>query len=45
LRLPFRICRLQSDGDFHFAEALPTIDEAKTRIRELGEVRAGRVCQ
>ena len=35
--LPFRIYKVQSDGDLHFIEALPTLDEAKTRVRELGE--------
>ena len=35
--LPFRIFKLQNDGHLHFIEALPTLDEAKTLVRELGE--------
>jgi hypothetical protein len=32
---------VQNDGDLHFIEALPTLDEAKTRVRELGEAWPG----
>ena len=39
--VPFRISKVQSDGDLHFIEALPTLDEAKIRVRELGEVWPG----
>jgi hypothetical protein len=39
--LPFRIYKVQNDGGLHFIEALPTLDEAKTRIRELGNVWPG----
>jgi hypothetical protein len=39
--LPFRIFRVQNDGDLHFIEALATLDEAKTRVRELGDVWPG----
>jgi hypothetical protein len=35
--LPFRISRLQSDGDLHFVEAVQTFDDAKERVSELGE--------
>jgi hypothetical protein len=41
MRLPFRVFKVQSDGDLHFIEALQTLDEAKTRVRELGEVWPG----
>jgi hypothetical protein len=41
LRLPFRIFTVQNDGHLHFVEALPTLDEAKTRVRELGEAWPG----
>jgi hypothetical protein len=41
LRQPFRIYKVQSDGDLHFIEALPTLEEAKTRVIELGEVWPG----
>jgi hypothetical protein len=37
LRLPFRIFKLQSDGDLHFVEAMQTFHDAKGRVRELGE--------
>src|SRR5258707_9004668 len=40
-RLPFCIFRLQGDGNLHFVEALPTLDEAKARVRELGEIWPG----
>ena len=38
---PFRIYKLQSDGSLHFVEALPTLDQAKTQVRELGELWPG----
>ena len=41
MRLPFCIFKLQGDGSLHFAEALATFDEAKTRVREIGEVWPG----
>ena len=34
---PFRIFTVQIDGHLHFVEAVSTLDEAKTRVRELGE--------
>lgn len=39
--LSFRICKVQSDGDLHFVEAMQTFDDARTRVRELGEVWPG----
>ena len=39
--LPFRVYKVQNDGDLHFIEALTTLDEAKTRVREIGEVWPG----
>ena len=39
--LSFRVYKVQNDGDLHFIEALPTLDEAKARVRELGEVWPG----
>ena len=41
MRLPFCIFKLQGDGSLHFVEALPTLDQAKTRVRELGELWPG----
>ena len=41
MRLPFCIFKPQGDGSLHFVEALPTLDDAKTRIRELGELWPG----
>ena len=41
MRLPFCIFKLQGDGSLHFVEALPTLDDAKTRVRELGELWPG----
>ena len=38
---PFRIYKVQSDGDLHFVEAIQTFDRAKGRVRELGEVWPG----
>src|SRR5260370_26439920 len=41
MRLPFCIFKLQGDGSLHFVEALATFDEAKTRVREIGELWPG----
>jgi hypothetical protein len=41
LHSPFRTFKVQTDGDLHFTEALPTLNEAKIRVRELGEVWPG----
>src|SRR5260221_14251309 len=41
LRLPFCIFKLQGDGSLHFVEALPTLDDATARVRELGEIWPG----
>jgi hypothetical protein len=40
--LPFRIYKVQSDGDLHFIEAAQTFDEAKIRVRELGKLWRGK---
>jgi hypothetical protein len=32
---------VQSDGDFHFVEAMQTFDDAKVRVREIGELWPG----
>jgi hypothetical protein len=40
-RLPFRVYEAQNDGNLHSIEALPTLDDAKTPVRELGEVWQG----
>jgi hypothetical protein len=37
MRQPFRIFKLQSDGDLHFVAAVQTFDEAKERVRGIGE--------
>ena len=39
--MPFRIFKVQSDGDLHFVEAFQTFGDAKACVRELGEVRPG----
>jgi hypothetical protein len=41
LRLPFRIFKLQSDGELHFVDALQSFHDAKARVRKLGEVWPG----
>ena len=41
LRLPFRIYKVQSDGDLHFVEATQTFDDARVRVRELGKLWPG----
>jgi hypothetical protein len=41
LRLPFRIYKVQSDGDLHFVEGVQTFDEAKDHVRGLGELWPG----
>src|SRR5258708_14038191 len=41
MRLPFCIFKLQGDGNLHFVEALATFDDAKTRVREIGELWPG----
>jgi hypothetical protein len=32
---------LQGDGSLHFVEALPTFDDARVRVRELGGLWPG----
>ncbi len=39
--LPFRIYKVQNDGGLHFVEAMQTFDDAKERVRELGEIWPG----
>jgi hypothetical protein len=39
--LPLRIYKVQSDGGFHFVEAMQTFGDAKERERELGEIWPG----
>jgi len=41
VRPPFRIYKVQGDGGLHFVEALHTFDDAKERVRELGEIWPG----
>jgi len=41
LRLPFFIYRVQEDGELHFVVAVQTLDDAKARVRELGETWPG----
>ncbi len=41
MRLPFRIYKVQNDGGLHFVEAMQTFDDAKERVRGLGEVWPG----
>jgi len=37
-RWPLCIYKVQSDGGLHFVEGMQTFDEARERVRELGEV-------
>ena len=37
MRLPFRIFKVQSDGNLHFVEAVETFDDATALVAELGE--------
>jgi hypothetical protein len=39
--VPFRIFKLQIDGHLHFVEAIQSFDNARERVRELGEVWPG----
>ena len=39
---PFRIYKVQSDGDLHFVEATQTFDDARERVRELGKLWPGK---
>ena len=41
MRPPFRIFKVQSDGDLQFVEAVQTYGEAKQRVGGLGEVWPG----
>ena len=35
--MPFRIYKVQDDGDLHFIRVAQTLDDAKERVLELGE--------
>jgi len=39
--LAFRIYKVQSDGDLHFAEVVQNFDDATVRVRELGKLWPG----
>ncbi len=41
MRPPFRIYKVQSDGDLHFVQAMQTFDDAKVRVREIGKLWPG----
>jgi len=41
LRLPVCIFKLRSDRSLHFVEAVQTLDDAKARVQELGELWPG----
>jgi hypothetical protein len=41
LRPPFRIYKVQNDGDLHFVEAVQTFNGATAVVRELGEMWPG----
>jgi hypothetical protein len=41
VRLPFFIYTVQGDGELHFVVAVQTLDDAKERVRELGETWPG----
>ena len=38
---PFRIFKVQNDGELHFVEAVQAFEDAKGRVRELGNVWPG----
>jgi hypothetical protein len=42
VRPPFRIYKVQSDGNPHFVEEIQTLDGAEARVRELGKVWPGK---
>ena len=42
LRLPFRVYKMQGDGDLHFVKAVQTFDHATALVRELGELWPGK---
>jgi hypothetical protein len=37
----FRIFKVQNDGHLHFVEAVHAFDDAKRRVREIGDVWPG----
>jgi hypothetical protein len=39
--LPFRIYKVQNDGDLHFVEAVQSFNDATAVVRELGEMWTG----
>jgi hypothetical protein len=41
MRRAFRIYKVPSDRGLHFVKAKQTIDDAKARVRELGDVWPG----
>ena len=41
LRLPFCIFKLRSDRSVHLVEAVQTLDDARARVQELGELWPG----
>jgi hypothetical protein len=41
MRRAFCIYKVQSDGGLHFVKAKQTFDDAKARVRELGDVWPG----
>ncbi len=41
MRLPVCIFKLRSDRSLHFVEAVQTLDDAKARVQELGELWPG----
>ena len=41
MRLPFCIFKLRSDRSVHLVEAVQTLDDARARVQELGELWPG----
>ena len=41
MRPPFRVYKVQSDGNLHFVEAVQTFDDATTLVKGLGELWPG----
>ena len=39
--MSFRIYKVQEGGELHFVEAVQTFDDARGRVRELGEIWHG----
>jgi hypothetical protein len=41
MRLPFRVFKVQGDGNLHFIEEAQTLDAAKARVQSLAKLWPG----